>query len=228
VVALNTCKTVYEMGCLAKMYLAEEVVEGEVDSAHTHGLSSGPPARGEVEVGLAGDIDRNLQVYHTVHSSQRHYRGGRSVAAEEVERTIHIPRHSAEADMEHSVVDNGHIDAEAGVGDVEEARTMGTEYDMVVVVVVVQHVSDALTGVEVLGSGEGVDVEGGGGLAGGDVGAEAVARTHAGVVVAEVDSQGQTVGEGRWLWNVYRTSWTGPRVPKQDRSPIPQYLSEAG
>jgi hypothetical protein len=27
VVALNTCKTVYEMGCLAKMYLAEEVVE---------------------------------------------------------------------------------------------------------------------------------------------------------------------------------------------------------
>lgn len=154
------------------------------------------------------------------------------MAAEAVGHTVHKLRHSVEeADMEHSVVDNDHIDAEADVGDAEEATTMGTEYDMVVVVVqhVSDDVSDALAGVGALGSGEAADVEGGGGLPGGDVGAEAVARMDGGVVVEEVDSQGQTAGaEGRWLWNVYRTSWTGPRAPEQDRSPIPQYLSEAG
>jgi hypothetical protein len=212
-VVLNMGKMVYETGCLAKMYLAEEeaVAEvGEVDIAHTHGLSSGPPARGEVEAGPA-DIDRKpLQAYHTAHSSRQHHRGRRFVAAEGVGHTVHKPRHSvAEADMGHSVVDNGHTDAEAGAGDVEEARTMGTLYDMVVVVVldVSDDVSDALTGAGALGSGEGVDAEAGGLAVERDVGAEVVARTYD-VVVAGVDSQGQTVeAEGRWLWNVYdRTS----------------------
>ena len=100
-----------------------------------------------------------------------------------------VPRHSvAEADIGHSVAGNDRIDAGAGVraADVEgEARMTRTGYDMEEV-----HVSDdvldALTGVA-LGSGEGVDVEAGGVLAGvGDVGAEAVVRTND-VVAAGVD-----------------------------------------
>jgi hypothetical protein len=116
-------------------------------------------------------------------------------------------RHSvAEADIGHSVAGNGHIDAaEAGVGDAEvEARMTHTAYGMVVGVVDVSgDVSDALAGV-VLGSGERVDVEAGGGLAAErDVGEEAERRTYDVVVAGPEDNQGLTVeAEGRWPWNV--------------------------
>jgi hypothetical protein len=238
-------KTVYETGCSAKMYLAgEEAAEaGVVDIARTQAdsclMSSGPPAREREEAGQTGeDIDRKpLQAYHTVGSSLQHWdRWGRSVAAEGARHTGHKElRHSvAEADIERSVADNAHIDvAEAGVGGAEaEATMMGTAYDMVVVAVdASDDASDAPTGVGAQRSGEGVDVEAGGELAGErDAGAGAVARTDGAVAAGPEDSQGQTVvAEGRWPWNVDgdRKSWTGPQAPERDRFPTPQY-SEAG
>ena len=177
----------HETECSEKMYLAgEEVAEAEgVDIAHAHTpavdsclMNSGPPDRVEGEAGQAEDIDHKaLQVYHTVHSTQRHrHRWERSAAAEEEDHKDHkLLRRSVAVDIEYSVAGSGHIDAVAEARAGAEATTTGTAQDMVVVVDVAD---DALTGEGELGSGEAVDVGVDGGQARErDVGAEVVGRT---------------------------------------------------
>lgn len=177
----------YETDCLEKMYLAgEEAAEAEevVDIAHTQAdsclMNSGPPDRGLEEAGQAEDIDHKaLQAYHTVRSSQRHWdRQERSVAAEAGHTGQKQLRRSVAADIEHSAAGSGRIDAvaEAGVVDAEEATMTGTAQDMVVEVDVADDVADALTGEGALGSGGGVEADGGRARER-DVGAEVVGHT---------------------------------------------------
>jgi hypothetical protein len=222
VVVLNTNKMVYGTDWLAKMYLAGEVVaeEGEVDIApHTqvdsYLMNSDPPDRGQEleEAGQAEDIGHKaLRAYHTVRSSQRHYRWGRSVAAE-VGHTDRKLGGSVAVDIEYSA-GNDRIDAaeEHVVDAAAEAMMMRTAQDMVGAVVadVADDVADALTGEGGVRSGVGVDVGAHGERAGkGDVAAEAeaVGRTYG--MAGVKDSQGQMAEAGeRWQRNVYgvRTS----------------------
>jgi hypothetical protein len=147
VVVLDRNKMEYERGCSVKMYLEEGVVAevGEVDDtdrtpADSYQLSSDPPVREQAEVvAAAGHIDNLLQACCRVDSSQLQDKRARSVAAEEAVHNGHSQlRHSgAEVDTgRHSVANNGHIGADAGVdaGDAEGARLTDTVYGMGVVV----------------------------------------------------------------------------------------------